>query len=355
MHIKSAVVVVSVAATVWVGYFAQGQVREKPADAVKKGAAAGATAQPAAPKADPGKKSADAAKSPAVSAKRDTGKPAEDPDEKAIRASAEAFTKLYNARDAKGLAALFAPKAEMIDEDDKVVKGRDAIEKEFAKVFNDYPTASMEVDIESVRILMPTLAIEEGTARSKDSPDAPEDVTVYVAIHVKVDGKWLLACVRDWDAPASELSPHDLLERDLSWLLGEWIEESPDSVIHTVCKWHDNGNFLMQEFQVNVAGEMAMSGTMRIGWNAVTKQFQSWVFDSHGGHSTGFWVQNDDHWIVKMQGATSAGEAGSSTNSYRPIDGDTIAWASFDRVIDGERQEDIGEIVMKRRPPRPAE
>jgi uncharacterized protein (TIGR02246 family) len=355
MHIRCALVVVSVLATLSVGYFAQGQVREKAADAVKKGAAAGTKAPPPAAKADAGKKSADAAKSPAASSKPGSGTPAEDPDEKAIRASAESFTKLYNAHDVKGLAALFSPKAEMIDEDDNVMKGREAIEKEFAKVFKDHPTSSMEVDVDSVRVLTPMLAIEEGTARSKDSPNAPEDVTVYVAIHVKADGKWQLACVRDWDAPASELSPHELLERDLSWLVGEWIEESPDSVIHSVCKWHDNGNFLMQEFQVNVAGEIAMSGTMRIGWNAVTKQFQSWVFDSHGGHSTGFWMQDGDHWIVKMQGATATGEVGSSTNSYRPIDRDTIAWASFDRVIDGERQEDIEEIVVKRRPPLPAE
>jgi uncharacterized protein (TIGR02246 family) len=353
MHIKSAVVFVSVVATVWVGYFAQGQVREKAADAVKKGAAPGTKAPPAAPKAEAGKKSADAAKSPVVAAKPNTGKPAEDPDEKAIRASAEAFTKLYNAHDVKGLAALFAPKAEMIDENDNIVKGREAIEKEFAKVFKDDPTASMEVDVDSVRVLTPMLAIEEGTARSKDSPDAPVDVTVYVAIHVKVDGKWQLACVRDWDAPASELSPHDLLERDLAWLVGEWIEETPDSVVQTKCEWHDNGNFLIQEFQVHVGGEIAMSGTQRIGWDAVAKQFRSWVFDSHGGHAGGLWLRDGDEWIVKSQGATAAGETGSATNIYRCIDGDTIGWRSTDRVVDGERREDIDEIIMKRRPPRP--
>jgi uncharacterized protein (TIGR02246 family) len=353
MHIKSAIIVVSVVATMWVGYFAQGQVREKPADAVKKGAAAGAKPPPPAPKADAGKKSAEAAKGPAETAKPNSGKPADDPDEKAIRASAEAFSKLYNAHDAKGLAALFAPKAEMIDEDDNVVKGREAIEKEFAKVFKEHPTASMEVDVDSVRVLTPMLAIEEGTARSKDSPDGPEDVTVYVAIHVKADGKWLLACVRDWDAPASELSPHDLLERDLSWLVGEWIEESPDSVVHTKCEWHDNGNFLMQEFKVHIGGAIAMSGTQRIGWDAVAKQVRSWVFDSHGGHVGGLWLREGDLWIVKSQGATAAGETASATNIYRRIDNDTIGWRSIDRVVDGKRQDDIEEFIMKRRPPLP--
>ncbi len=353
MHIKSAIVVVSVVAILWVGYLAQGQVREKAADAVKKGAATGTKTPPAAPKADAGKKPAETTTSPVEPARPGGGKSTEDPDEKVIRASAETFTKLYNAHDAKGLAALFAPKAEMIDEDDNVVKGREAIEKEFAKVFKDDPTASMAVEVDSVRVLTPMLAIEEGTARSKDSPDSPEEITVYVAIHVKVDGKWLLACVRDWDAPASALSPHDLLERDLSWLVGEWIEESPDSVVHTKCQWHDNGNFLMQEFKVHVGGDIAMSGTQRIGWDGVAKQFRSWVFDSHGGHAGGLWLREGDLWIVKSQGATAAGETASATNIYRRIDDDTIGWRSIDRVIDGVRQDDIVEFIMKRRPPLP--
>src|SRR4029077_5424960 len=99
-----------------------------------------------------------------------------------------------------------------------------------------------------------------------DSPDDPESVTDYVAIHVKTDGKWLLACVRDWDVPPAEPTPHDRLE-ELAWLVGEWIEEGPDSNVHTVWKWHDNGNFLMEEFKVQIAGEVAMSGTVRVGWD----------------------------------------------------------------------------------------
>jgi uncharacterized protein (TIGR02246 family) len=352
MHIKSAVVFVSVGATMWVGYFAQGQVREKPADAVKKGAVPASKAPPPALKADAGKKPAEAAKNPIEPARPNSGKPAEDPDETTIRTSAEAFTKLYNAHDAKGLAALFAPKAEMIDEDDQVVKGRDAIEKEFASVFKQHPKATMQVDVDSVRVLTPNLAIEEGLARSKDSPDGPEDLTVYVAIHVKVDGKWLLACVRDWDAPPEKRSPHDNLQ-ELAWLVGEWIEESSDSVVQTKCEWHDNGNFLMQEFKVHIGGDIAMSGTQRIGWDAVAKQFRSWVFDSHGGHAGGLWLRDGDEWIVKSQGATAAGETASATNIYRRIDDDTIGWRSIDRVIDGERQDDIKEFIMKRRPPLP--
>ena len=354
MVINRGIIVASIVIVTCGGYLAHGQNRDKLTDLIKKGAAAGDPTPKAAPKVDAGSKPADAVKKPVEVAKPRVATP-EDPEERAIRDSAEAFTRLYNAHDSKGLAALFSPKAEMIDEYDGIVKGREKIEETFAGVFKIFPDVSMQVDVKSVRVLTPTLAIEEGTARSKYLKEDLEDATVYVAIHVKLDGKWQLACVRDWNAPSAALSPHDHLEQDLSWLVGEWIDESPDSVVRTTCKWHDNGNFLMQEFEVNVAGQIAMSGTVRIGWNAVTKQFQSWIFDSHGGHTTGFWVREGDRWIVKMQGVTASGETGSSTNYYRSIDADTIAWGSINRIIEGEPMEDIGEIIVKRRPPLPAE
>jgi uncharacterized protein (TIGR02246 family) len=365
MSINRGIVVASIIIVAFGGYLAQAQNRDKQVDtavdSTKERAAAGGVAPELVkkriqlvPKVDAGSKPADGAKKPADPVAQ-AATTSEDADEKLIRTSAAAFTKLYNAHDAKGLASLFSSKAEMIDENDRIVKGREKIEESFAGVFKNFPNASMEVDVTSIRVLTPMLAIEEGIARSKDSKDDPEDATVYVAIHVKVDGNWQLACVRDWNAPSAALSPHDHLERDLSWLVGEWTQESPDSVIHTVCRWHDNGNFLMQEFKVHVAGQIAMSGTVRIGWNAVTKQFQSWIFDSHGGHSTGLWTNAGDRWIVKMHGATAKGETGSSTNYYRSIDADTIAWGSIDRIIDGESIEDINEIIVKRRPPLPAE
>jgi uncharacterized protein (TIGR02246 family) len=275
-------------------------------------------------------------------------------DEKAIQAAADAFTRIYNAHDAKGLAALFASNAEMIDEDGVVVKGREAIEASFVEGFEANPMSSMEVDVESVRTLTSSLGIEEGTARSKDGPDDEEVVTTYVAIHVKTDGKWLLACVRDWAVPPSKATPHDHLQ-DLAWMVGEWVEEGPDSVIRSSVTWHDNGNFLIQEFSVQVGGEVAMSGTMRIGWDAVKKQFKSWVFDSHGGHVEGYWLFDGDQWIVKSQGATAEGEAASSTTIYVPVDSDTVVWSSIHRLIDGEPDDDIGPIIIKRRPPRPME
>ena len=348
MRLKSGIVISSVVAALCFGFLAHGQNKEKPSEPARPAVKAVPATEPARKPADAVNK-ADAAK-PAPPASKPVVQ--ESPDEKAVRASAEAFTKLYNKHDSKGLAALFAEKAEVIDEDERVVKGRAAIEQAFADVIKANPQASMQVDVQSIRILTPQLAIEEGAALSKNGPDDVESASTYVAIHVKIDDKWLLACVRDWAAMNAEWTPHDHL-LELGLLEGEWIEESADSVVHTVCQWNDNGNFLMQEFKVQIGGDIAMSGTMRIGWDAVSKQFKSWVFDSQGGHSEGLWHREGDSWIVKSRGATANGETASATNIYRQIDGDTLGWRSIDRVVDGERLEDIGEIVVKRRPPSP--
>lgn len=352
MRLKSKIVLTAIVTAMCCGSVTYGQNREKPVEPAKPAVKAAAGA--AVPQ-----KPVEAAKKPLEGPNRVEAKPIEpaasvSADETAIRASAESFSKLYNEHDSKGLAALFAPQAEVIDENEQVVKGREAIEQAFADVFKANPKSSMQIDIESVRILTPQLAIEEGTVLSKNSSDDPETETTYVAIHVKGDGKWLLACVRNWAVPSVELTPHDHL-LELDWLVGEWVEESDDSTIHTVCKWHDNDNFLLQEFKIHIGGDVAMSGTMRIGWDAVSKQFKSWVFDSRGGHAVGLWHRVGDSWVVKSNGATARGETASATNVYRQIDRDTLGWRSFHRITDGIPQDDIDEIVIKRRPPTPVE
>jgi hypothetical protein len=76
------------------GEVAQGQGRAKSAQSVKKPVAG--------------------VKLDAATKRAEAPKPADDPDEKLIRASAEEFTKLYNAHNSKGLAALLSSKAKKV-------------------------------------------------------------------------------------------------------------------------------------------------------------------------------------------------------------------------------------------------
>src|SRR5579871_2392490 len=117
MRIQLRILLAFVGATLCYGLVVEGQNREKAAEGVKKAL-------------DPANKAATgAAQKPAPAGATKTAAPAatataSDAEEKTIRASAEAYTKLYNDHDAKGLGALFSPKAEVIDEDGTVTRGR---------------------------------------------------------------------------------------------------------------------------------------------------------------------------------------------------------------------------------------
>ena len=116
----------------------------------------------------------------------------------------------------------------------------------------------METD--SLRFLGTDIAIEEGTASLTTQADEPPDTNRYSVIYARQDGRWLHARIRD-ERP-DEVSPHEQLLQ-LEWMLGEWVNESDDGIVKTHCKWSDDGNFLLREFDVKVKGRIALRGTQR--------------------------------------------------------------------------------------------
>lgn len=298
------------------------------------------------------KKTSAAPAAPAV--KHTAQKPAISPEEQEILNGAEAFEKAYNSHDAKAVAALFADKAEIVDEDGQTVKGRNAIEKYFGENFKAKPQAKIDIQVGTVRMLTNAIAVEEGTVQTTPAPGEAVETSTYLAVNFKMGGKWYVASVKDYDVPASsaDMSAHDHL-KELAWLVGDWVDESSHATVKSHIDWDESKNFLIQKFQLHVHGGVAMSGTMRIGWDAVSKQFRSWVFDSEGGFVEGVWTRDGDEWIVKSHGSTPQGAAASGTAVYKAVDRDTIAWRSYDRTIGGEKTPDVDEIIIKRQPPKP--
>ena len=333
----------------WVG-FAQVKEVPKPVPGVKKEAVPAreadkkpaVNANPAPPKAAEPKK---------VDGTATTHAEMEKADDKAIRDSADAFSKAYNGHDAKAIAQLFALRAEVTDESGNVIKGREAIEQDFAQTFTNFPESTIEIEIGSIRFLTPNIAVEEGIVRGQPVPDQAINVSGYIAVHVKVDGHWVLASVSDYEVPA-ELTAQDHLQ-ELAWLVGDWIEESHDSAIKTSCRWDESGNFLIQDFAVHVPGGAAASGSMRIGWDAMRGQFKSWMFNADGGYAEGLWTRDGDSWMVKSHGVNSKGEVTSATSVYRYVDSDTMIWQAYDRIVGGTHKERSPEFIVKRHAPQP--
>lgn len=279
---------------------------------------------------------------------------AKDADEEAIRRSATAFTTAYNAHNAKAVSELFALKAELTDEEGNLVQGREAIEKAFEEQFEKFPEAKIEIEIASIRILTQHIAVEEGLVRGQPLPDEAAHVSNYVAVHVKVDGHWLIASVTDFEVAAEDLTPNDHLQQ-LAWMVGDWLDESPDSIVKSSCRWDASGNFLLQDFFLQIAGSVSASGSMRIGFDPLSKQLKSWTFDADSGYAEGLWTRVGDEWMVRSHGVNAEGKVTSGVHVFRYIDNDTMTWRAYDRVVGGEPADDVPENVIKRHAPSPEE
>ena len=104
----------------------------------------------------------------------DAAAPADRPEDRAaIYAMAEAFTRAYNAADAKLVAALFTDDAEIVDEEGIRIHGRPEIEAAYAGIFQARPGAAIEISRASLRFLGPDVATEEGHTRIKPRGAAP--------------------------------------------------------------------------------------------------------------------------------------------------------------------------------------
>ena len=272
-------------------------------------------------------------------------------EEAAIRDSARAFEEAYNKHDAEAIGALFLENAELVDEDGNIYRGRDEITRGFAEVFEQNPEARMRIEIEGIRVMGPNVAIEDGLTFLTSGADSPELASAYTAIHVQRDGRWSIGSARD-TAIEEPLTPREQLE-PLAWMVGDWIDESPDSVVETSCRWSEDGNYLLQDFSIRVAGVRAMNGTQRIGWDPLRRQIRSWVFDSEGGFVEGFWTPTETGWVATSNGVTPDGEPASGTRILTQIDDESYMIDFTSRVVGNELQPDIS-VVVVRKPPEPA-
>ena len=266
----------------------------------------------------------------------------------AIRAAADAYVAAYNQHDAKAIGDLFTHDAQIVDQRGHTIQGRDAIARLFATAFAEFPQAECSVEIKDIRLLSPSLAAENGTAKVALVPGEPAESIGYTVIHTKQDDRWLMASARDLvtDGPGASSQ----LEQ-LAWLIGSWVDEGADSVITSEYRWDEKRHFILGEFKIHVSGQPVMSGTQRIGWDPLEKTIRSWVFDSEGGFSEGVYTRTGDRWMINMTGVTADGQPASSTNVLAPAGADRMTWQSHNRVIGGEPQPPILEVTSVRPPP----
>ncbi len=265
----------------------------------------------------------------------------------AIRSGSQAFAAAFHERDAKAIAALWTEDGEYIDDAGRSFTGRDAIEKGYADFFAHSPKVTLQIMIDSVRLVSADAAIEDGRAIIDPPPAGLPGISKYTVFHVKVDGTWRMACVRDThvETPSGYRNV-----ADLEWLIGAWVAEENGATMKSDCGWLANKSFIERRYTTTHADGTATSGVQLIGWNPQEGHVQSWNFSPDGGHAVGVWTPRDGGWMAEMRGVMGDGTLTTSVNLLTRLDDDAYVWQSVQRTAGDIALPDTGEVILKRQP-----
>lgn len=257
-----------------------------------------------------------------------------------LRTAAAEYLTAYNDRDAKAIAALFTEDGEITDlTGDDIIAGREAIQAHYEDRFSEDDLPLAAVEVASVRLVAPNLAIEDGTIHLTPTDSTlPNRSMKYTAALVKNDtGKWFIGSTRDLSDVTNASGQLAGLADDF---IGDWSSKVGDTLIETTFEWDASGKFILGELLVTLLDSEPLSSTIRIGWDKARNTITWWNFDTQGGFAKGDWTRTESGWYVRTSGTTSSGET-RTANQHITIDSpDSITWTSKDRMIDGEMLED---------------
>jgi uncharacterized protein (TIGR02246 family) len=261
----------------------------------------------------------------------------------AVRKTADGFTETFNKGDAKGMAAFWTKEGEYIDDAGTEVRGRDAIEKQYAEFFKASPKATIEISIHSVRLLSRTTAVEEGTVKVTVPGRDEQDVSRYSVLHVKEEDGWKMASVREWEPDPSEL----VSLKDLEWIVGTWTCKEKEVEAKMTYAWDANKAFLKCDFRVAKGDATVTSGTQVIGKDPFGG-LRSWQFDQSGGFGEWAWAKDGNRWVIESSTTLPDGREATSVYLLIPIDKDSFTWQSVDNAIDGVELADNPPVKLTR-------
>jgi uncharacterized protein (TIGR02246 family) len=261
-------------------------------------------------------------------------------DEAAIRKKMAAFIQAFEKGDAKAVAAFWTPQGEFIDEAGTTVKGRDAIAKVYTELFAKNAGLKVEASDITLRFVSRDTAIEEGVLRVSGGKGREVSSSRYSVLHVREDGGWLMALVREWPIEGDTL-------RDIDWLIGTWEVKAEGRGVRINFDWFEGKAFLRGRFVVEEGGNK-LTSTQLAARDPATHKLRSWVFESDGGFGESSWSKDGKRWLLEATATHADGRTLTATNVLTPLDNDTFLWQSTRRVLDGTPQPDSVPVKLTR-------
>ncbi|MCZ6538344.1 MAG: SgcJ/EcaC family oxidoreductase, partial [Chloroflexi bacterium] len=216
--------------------------------------------------------------------------------DKAIMKLVNSYVAAFNEGDAAAVATHWSKDGLFVNRTtgDRLV-GREAIEASFREMFSDGPAGELQVEVESIRLVRPDVAVEDGTVRFVPQT-GPVDTTSYTAIHVREENEWKLDSIRETASPSPPTNYDALSEWE--WMVGYWTDELDEWIVETNCEWSANRNFLTRSFKVTKDDETQVQGVQVIGYDPVVDTIRCWVFHSGGGFGEGTIEFEDDRFVL---------------------------------------------------------
>ena len=278
--------------------------------------------------------------------------PRRPPSRRPCRETLVAYVEAYNKKDPGRIVELFTQDGTLVDSDNVVTRGREAIAQEFTDGFAEPSTYTLNGKTEHIRLITPDVAQAEGVSRLV-SPKEATIVNRFVALLARQGDAWKIAEIRDYPAPAASVTPYERL-KELEWMVGEWIDESDNVQVSSTVRWGQGKAYLVRDYNVQIKGEPATSGLMIIAWDPQAQQIRSWIFNADGSRGESSWTRaTDNQWVVKANGSTGDGQPTSATQVISLINKDAIRTSSTDRIIGDEIGRDLDDIIMVRKPRAP--
>jgi uncharacterized protein (TIGR02246 family) len=266
-------------------------------------------------------------------------------EEKALQKRGEAFVAAFNKGDAKAVAAFFMPRADVVDTEGHHLKGREAIQESYQKLFAEAKGAKLFIRVTSMRIVRPDLALEDGLTEV-DFPSGPPSAARYTVVYVKEGGEWFLESVREAIAVPPSNAEH---LQDLAFLIGDWMEDAEKgSGSRMSYSWAEQGNFIVNKFELTMKDIPVGGGIQWIAWDATMKKPRSWAFVFNGSFAEGLWNKDGNKWRVSLTATMPDGSKITATNIITKIDADHFSFHFVDRTQDGKPLPDDKEVKMKR-------
>ncbi len=275
-------------------------------------------------------------------------KPPMSADEAAIRKTAADFSQAFAKGDAKAIAAMWTDRGEYEDDRGQKLRGREAVEKAYTDLFATRTGGKIDVEVQSVRLLTPDVAVEEGILHeSSDGKELPT-TSRYSSIDVREDGKWKIAQCREWGGGGDHLD-------DLNWLVGKWKASGKDGELVISFAWDDKLPVLVAKLakggEAAVAAKaagMPAVGSVKVGYDPRRGQLHSWHTDPEGGHGEALWHRDGNQWVMNATGITADGQETAAQNMLTRLDNNTITWRSVNRRLNGQPVPDTVPIKLTR-------